>query len=92
MSTPNSQVYDQQSGVHDAAPLPTPDALQLSSMQWKGLNEVRAAEMQGREAVIADGVRDSLVALQLILPDMERHHRITERAKSLFELAAPESY
>ncbi|MBL8505666.1 MAG: hypothetical protein JNJ51_04825 [Methylobacillus glycogenes] len=65
---------------------------QLSNMQWKGLLEVSAAERAGREAVIADGIRDSLVELELILPDMERHHRITEKAKSLLQQIPLESH
>lgn len=64
----------------------------LSSMQWRGLQEVCDAEAKGREAVIADGVRDSLVNLGLILPDMYRQHRITEKAKGLLLKAAPESH
>lgn len=90
MSTPNQQSVSQQNvnQAMKAQPLlPT-----LSSMQWKGLYEVREAEEQSREAVIADGVRDSLVALQLILPDMDRYHRITEKAKSLFQQAAPDNH
>lgn len=88
MITPNSAGAQAQASQTQSWPT---DPVQLSSMQWKGLYEVRDAEAQGREAVIADGVRDSLVDLQLILPDMERYHRITEKAKSLFERAAPES-
>ncbi|MCB5187498.1 hypothetical protein LG200_05690 [Methylobacillus caricis] len=55
----------------------------LTHLQLEALNEVRKAEQEGREAVIADGLRDFLVDHELILPDMNRHHRVTEKAKSL---------
>ncbi|MPS49052.1 MULTISPECIES: hypothetical protein [Methylobacillus] len=56
---------------------------ELTSLQWKALNKVWKAEQEGMTAEIADGLRDFLVKAELILPDMEQHHRITEKARSM---------
>ncbi|MCB5191481.1 hypothetical protein LG198_12150 [Methylobacillus arboreus] len=60
-------------------------ANELTRLQWKALDKVREAEQQGHAAEIADGLRDFLVAQELILPAIDQHHRITEKAKSLFQ-------
>lgn len=56
---------------------------ELTPLQWKTLNKIWQAEQEGRAAEIADGLRDFLIKAELILPDMEQHHRITEKARSI---------